>query len=43
MVGNVAFEEIAYALKLSVKQVTNLIADIKRKIVGTEYLRMNPL
>ncbi len=43
MEQDVAVEEIAQALGLTADQVSNVIADIKRKIVGTEYLRMNPI
>ncbi len=35
--------EIASAMDLKPEQVENVIHDIKRKIAGTEYLRMNPL
>ena len=40
---NVEPAEIARALNLRPPQVENVIHDIKRKIVGTEYLRMEPL
>jgi NAD+ synthase len=40
---NVEPAEIARALNLRAPQVENVIHDIKRKIVGTEYLRMEPL
>jgi len=43
MEQNVKAEEIASALNLKTEQIENVIADIKRKIAGTEYLRMNPL
>ncbi len=43
MEQNVVVEEIADALQLKPEQVSNVIADIKRKIAGTEYLRMNPI
>jgi NAD+ synthase len=36
-------QEIADGLGLKQEQVQNIINDIKRKIAGTEYLRMNPL
>ncbi|MCB0283310.1 MAG: NAD(+) synthase [Calditrichae bacterium] len=36
-------QEIAEGLDLKTEQVQNIINDIKRKIAGTEYLRMNPL
>ena len=35
--------DIANALNLKSEQVDNVIHDIKRKIAGTEYLRMEPL
>ena len=41
--NGVSFENIADILELSVKQVENVITDIKRKISTTEYLRREPL
>ena len=43
MEQNVSSDEIANALGLKIEQVENVMADIKRKIAGTEYLRMNPI
>lgn len=43
MEQNVSAKEVAEALGLKEDQVANVMADIKRKITGTEYLRMNPL
>jgi NAD+ synthase len=43
MEQGVSAADIALALNLKTTQVENVIADIKRKIAGTEYLRMNPL
>ena len=36
-------KEIADTLNLKAEQVENVIHDLKRKILATEYLRMNPL
>jgi len=36
-------QDIANSLNLKTEQVENVINDIKRKILATEYLRMNPL
>lgn len=41
--NNVPSEKIAKVLNLSVKQVDNVIKDIKRKMKTTEYLRQQPL
>jgi NAD+ synthase len=41
--NGVPYEKIADILGLSVKQVENVIIDIKRKISTTEYLRREPL
>lgn len=43
MEQGVSSQEIASTLGLKKEQVDNVIADIKRKIAGTEYLRMNPI
>jgi NAD+ synthase len=41
--NGISSDKIANILKLSVKQVNNVITDIKRKISTTEYLRKEPL
>ena len=43
MEQNISAEEVAKALGLKTEQVENVMADIKRKIAGTEYLRANPI
>ena len=41
--NGVSSEKIAEVLELSVEQIENVITDIKRKIVTTDYLRKEPL
>jgi NAD+ synthase len=43
MEQQVEADQIASVLGLKKEQIENVMADIKRKITGTEYLRMNPL
>jgi len=41
--NNISTDIIASELKLTIEQVENVIADIKRKINNTEYLRKSPI